>query len=88
MIEKLEEANEMVAKLVVFIRGMCICPLHQHVDVVLMTHDGPVQWHGPACEVPAEGVGPWCEFVQARTELLDEVYEGLGTRDMTEYLLG
>lgn len=80
---QLEETQVALAEAVVFLRSH-FCPYHDHVNIAIVTHDGPTVWHGPACEVPELGVE--CEYHREREELLERCYEALGTKDMSRYV--
>jgi hypothetical protein len=92
--EQYEELLSMLAELIVFIRGECVCPTHEHVSVVEMTQEGGATWHGPWCEVPelaslafeADSTNI-CEFHALREHILERAYETLGTRDMSRFLV-
>lgn len=79
----LEDTQRALAELVSFTRTYT-CPLHAHVSVLILTPDGPTEWHGPACEIANELEN--CEFIAHRQEVLAKAYEALGTKDMSNYL--
>lgn len=86
-----DELMRTLAETVVFLRSY-ICPIHQHVTVLLITHEGPTPWHGPICETSREeqevlaGQPVQCDFVDERIRILAMAYEALGTQDMSELL--
>lgn len=66
-----------------WIRDFAQCPMHQHVDTVLLTHDGATPWHGPSCEILEFD----CPHRVSRDGTLDIAYEALGTRDLSRWLV-
>jgi hypothetical protein len=86
--EQYEEVLKTLAELVVFVRGQAVCPYHAHMDIALLTKEGPTIWHGPWCESPEASAlfKETCEFVMQRDEILWRVYEALGTKDMTNFI--
>lgn len=87
VMEDYEELQRMLAEFVVWTRGSVICPLHGHVTEILLTREGPVEWHGPWCESPAgREVRGECEWRLHRDELVERACETLGTKDMSNFL--
>lgn len=80
-----EELQRMLAQLVVWMRSEATCPHHYCVSVIYFGHDGPFEWHGPACEVE-DGLLTDCEWREHRNELIEMATDRLGTRDMSTFL--
>lgn len=84
--EAYEELRVAAAEAVVFLRGTSQCHVHQHIDVAIMTHDGPCVHHGPVCEVAPEILPEPCPIVAARDEVVERLTDALGTRDMSNFI--
>lgn len=80
---ELEMAHRALAEVVTFMRGISLCPFHDHVTAYVLTPEGAAPWTAPICEVM-----DWvdCEFRAARSAAVKVATDALGSLNMQGWI--